>query len=140
MFRHQICDERWKRIQGLLPAQSGRPGRPSKDNRLMVNGMLWILKTGAPWRDLPERFGPWKSVFTRFSRWTKAGLWKKVFDEVSKDRDTESHMIDSTIVRAHQDASGARKKLDRTTQSAAHRVGRRRRSTPSSMHSAIRCG
>jgi len=110
--RHELSDEQWERISLLLPPEGGR-GRPAKPNRLMLNGILWILRTGAPWRDLPNRFGPWKSVYSRFSRWAKRGVWTKVFVELSKDVDDETFMIDASIVRAHQDATGAEKKTDR---------------------------
>ncbi|SCW26907.1 Putative transposase of IS4/5 family, partial [Paenibacillus tianmuensis] len=69
--RHEIKDQDWERIQGLLPPENTGEGRPSKPNRVMLNGMLWKVKTGAPWRDLPERFGPWKTVYSRFRLWSK---------------------------------------------------------------------
>lgn len=75
----------------------------------MVNAILWVLKTGAPWRDLPRRYGCWKTVYSRLRRWTAKGVWDEVFKEVSQDQDEESWLIDATIVRAHQDASGAKK-------------------------------
>ena len=74
----------------------------------MVNGMLWVLGTGAPWRDMPEHYGPWKSVYTRYSRWTDQGIWQRVLDEVAKDFDDSVWMIDATIVRAHQDSAGVK--------------------------------
>jgi transposase len=111
--RHELSDAQWDRIAGLLPAERGVMGPPSKPNRTMVNAMLWVVRTGAPWRDLPERFGPWKSVYTRFSRWQRRGVWKRVFDQLARDQDTETYMIDATIVRAHQDSAGAQKKVGR---------------------------
>ena len=81
----------------------------------MVNAMLWVLRTGAPWRDLPERFGPWQSVYTRFARWQKRGIWKRIFEALVRDQDAETFMIDATIVRAHQDAGGAQKKRARSS-------------------------
>jgi len=78
----------------------------------MVNAVLWILRTGAPWRDLPKRFGSWNSVYSRFRRWAQRGVWDSVLAELRKDADTESFMIDATIIRAHQDATGAEKKTD----------------------------
>jgi transposase len=74
----------------------------------MLNAMLWICCTGAPWRDLPERYGPWKSVYTRFSRWTRQGIWQRVIDALGVDHDDSVIMIDATIIRAHQDASGVK--------------------------------
>ena len=105
MRRHEIKDEDWERIKGMLPGQPGDPGVTAKDNRLFINAVLWIAKTGAPWRDLPERFGPWGSVWKRFDRWAKKGVWQRVF-EALQDPDLEWMIIDSTVVRAHQHAAG----------------------------------
>lgn len=105
MRRHEISDEHWDRIKGLLPGQIGEPGVTAKDNRLFVNAVLWIAKTGAPWRDLPERFGNWNSTWRRFDRWGAKGVWKRVF-EMLRDPDLEWLIIDSTVVRAHQHAAG----------------------------------
>jgi transposase len=76
----------------------------------MVEAMIWMLRTGAPWRDLPSEYGPWKSVYTRFSRWSQQGILERIFNELAEERDGEGYMIDGTIMRAHQDASGAQKK------------------------------
>lgn len=76
----------------------------------MVEGMLWILRTGAPWRDLPSAYGPWQSVYTRFSRWSASGVLARLFEALARERDSEGYLIDATVVRAHQDASGAVKK------------------------------
>lgn len=92
--RHELTDESWERISPLLPPETGRRGRRSKSNRLIVNGIVWILETGAPWRDLPKRFGPWKTVYNRFLQWSKTGIWAKVLNELSKDRDDEYNMLD----------------------------------------------
>jgi transposase len=105
MRRHEITDDRWERIKDLLPGQAGDPGVTAKDNRLFVDAVLWIGKTGAPGRDLPERFGPWGSVWKRFDRWAKKGVWGRVF-EALQDPDLEWMIIDSTVVRAHQHAAG----------------------------------
>ena len=105
MRRHEITDDHWDRIKDFLPGQAGDPGVTAKDNRLFVNAVLWIAKTGAPWRDLPERFGPWDSVWKRFDRWAKKGVWERVFEEL-QDPDLEWMIIDSTVVRAHQHAAG----------------------------------
>ena len=112
--RHELTDEQWARLQPLLPPQKQRIGRPAKDHRTIVNGMLWIDKTGAPWRDIPERYGPWQTVATRFYRWTKQGIWAKIMAEVQKDADAngeiewEIHFVDSSVIRAHQHAAGAK--------------------------------
>jgi transposase len=109
MHRHAITDEHWERIEGLLPGRAGDPGVTAKDNRLFINAVLWIGKTGAPWRDLPERFGKWNTVWKRFDRWCAKGVWFRVFGEL-KDPDLEWLILDSTVIRAHQHAAGAVKK------------------------------
>ena len=108
--RHELTEARWKRIKPMLPPERGREGRPSHDNRRMVNAILWVLKTGAPWRDLPEHYGCWQTAYSRFSRWSKRGVWASLLAELAKDEDSATYFIDATIVRAHQDASGAEKK------------------------------
>ena len=107
--RHAISDEDWDRIKDLLPGQPSQHGKVAKDNRLFIDAVLWIAKTGAPWRDLPERFGPWGSVWKRFDRWAKKGVWERVFAAL-RDPDLEWMIIDSTVVRAHQHAAGAEKR------------------------------
>src|SRR5579883_640673 len=108
MPRCNLREDQWQRLAPLLPPERGRKGRPSKDNRLMLQAMLWIHRTGAPWRDLPPEYGPWKSVYTRFRRWCQQGVWCRVLAHLSQDRDEESRMIDSTITRAHQHAAGGK--------------------------------
>lgn len=108
--RHELTDEQWERIAHLLPGQPGKPGDNGRDNRKFVNAVFWIAKTGAPWRDLPERLGKWNSVHRRFSRWAKAGVWQKILEELNGDADLEWLMLDSTVNRAHQHAAGAKKK------------------------------
>lgn len=134
MSRHEIKDEDWERIQSFLPGQPGDPGVTAKDNRLFINAVLWIAKTGAPWRDLPERFGPWGSVWKRFDRWAKKGVWKRVFDEL-QDPDLEWAIIDGTVVRAHQHAAG-KKGGKAMRPSAARGADSAPRSTSSSTPSA----
>jgi len=109
MRRHEIKDEDWERIKDSLPGQPGGPGVTAEDDRLFMNAVLWIAKTGAPWRDLPERFGKWGTVWKRFDRWAKKGVWKRVF-EALRDPDLEWMIIDGTVVRAHQHAAGAENK------------------------------
>ena len=92
----------------MLPGKAGDPGRTGSDNRLFVNGCLWVLRSGAHWSDLPERYGKWKTVHQRFSRWCHAGVWERVFTALTADRDNQYLMIDSTIVRAHQQAASGK--------------------------------
>ena len=106
--RHAIADDAWDRVCDLLPGRPGQPGRTAKDNRLFLDAVLWLAKTGAPWRDLPKRFGKWNSVFRRFSRWAKRGVWQQVV-EALQDPDLEWLILDSTIIRAHPHAAGAKK-------------------------------
>ena len=120
MRRYGIRDDQWERIRDLLPGQEGHVGVTAADNRLFVEAVLYRYRTGMPWRDLPERFGDWKNVHQRFSRWAKSGVWEKVFLQLSADADNEYAMIDSTIVRAHQHSAGAQKKPARTRRSADH--------------------
>ncbi len=107
MRGHEIQDEDWVRIRDLLPGKAGDPGVTATDNRLFVNAVLGIAKTGAPWRDLPERFGNWNSVWKRFDRWSKKGVWERVFLAL-QDPDLEWLLFDSTVVRAHPHAAGAK--------------------------------
>jgi transposase len=107
--RYELTDEEWAKLEPLLPAERGHWGRPRISNRQVLNGMFWILRSGAPWRDLPERYGPWKTVYNRFNRWAKAGVFETVFQTlVAHEPIDETLMIDSTIVRAHQQAAGAK--------------------------------
>lgn len=107
--RHEIEDQDWERIQHLLPPENTGEGRPSKPNRIMLNGMLWKVKTGAPWRDLPTRFGPWKTVYSRFRLWSKEDAFQKLFESLSSDADLQEASIDSTSCKVHQHAAGAKK-------------------------------
>jgi putative transposase len=106
MQRYELTDEQWNLIEHLLPGRKGDPGAHGKDNRRFVNAVVWIARTGAPWRDLPRRFGEWNSVYQRFNRWSKSGVWTRVFQAV-KLPDWEALLLDSTIIRAHQHAAGA---------------------------------
>ena len=121
--RYALRDDQWARIADLLPGREGTVGVTAKDNRLFVEAVLYRYRAGIPWRDLPERFGAWKAVHTRFSRWAESGVWERVFEALSQDRDNEYAMIDATIVRAHQHSAGAKKKTMKTKRSDAARVG-----------------
>lgn len=115
MRRHELTDQQWERLAPLLPPQQPRVGRPAHDHRRILNGIVWILKTGAPWRDLPERYGPWQTVASRFYRWRQAGIWDRILAALQQQADVrgeidwEISFVDSTIVRAHQHAAGAKK-------------------------------
>ena len=108
MIRRELTDEQWRRIEQLVSGKAGDKGRHCEDNRLFVDAVLWIARAGAPWRDLPPAFGNWNSVFQRFRRWAKKGVWKRIFNALVESPDFEYLIIDSTIVRAHQHAAGAK--------------------------------
>jgi transposase len=106
--RHEISDADWDRIKDLLPGQPGQHGGVAEDNRRFVNAVLWIARTGAPWRDLPERYGNWNSTWRRVDRWADQGAWARVM-EALRDPDLEWLLLDSTVVRAHPCAAGSKK-------------------------------
>src|SRR5260370_39405037 len=101
--RYELSEVQWEKIKDFLPGRVESVGRTALDNRVFVNGVLWVLRSGAHWHDLPERYGKWKSVHTRFARWAKAGVWERVFEALTKDHKNEYH--DTTLVRAHQQAA-----------------------------------
>jgi transposase len=113
--RHELTDDQWAVLAPLLPPQRAVTGRPAKDHRTILNGILWRLKTGAPWRDLPERYGPWQTVYTRFRRWQRAGVWARILAALQAaadargDVDWDLHFLDGTTIRAHPHAAGAKK-------------------------------
>lgn len=121
MNRYELPDQLWARIETLLPHRRhhGKAGHPFNDHRPLVNGILWILHTGAPWRDLPERYGPWETVFYRFNRWRQDGTWNRIvtalLDELDKKGliDHDLWCIDGSVIRASRAAAGARKKARR---------------------------
>ena len=108
MIRAVLEDSQWDKIAPLLPGKPGDPGRTAADNRIFLEAVLWIARTGAPWRDLPDEFGLWNSVFRRFRRWALKGVFERVFIALSGDPDFEYAMIDGTIVRVHQHGTGAK--------------------------------
>ena len=108
MHRHAISNEQWQRIEPFMTGKDSDAGATARDNRQFIDAVMWISKTGAPWRDLPERLGNWHTQYTRFRRWAKAGRWQAIFEALQEDIDEEFLMIDSTIVRAHQHAAGAK--------------------------------
>src|ERR1039458_1436045 len=121
--RYGLRDDQWARMKDVLPDRDGVVGRPAVDNRLFVEAILYRYRAGIPWRDLPERFGDFLAVHTRFSRWAARGVLQSVFEHLAKDADNEYAMIDSTIVRAHQHSAGARKKGANRKPSDAARAG-----------------
>jgi len=106
-----LNDQQWNRIAVYIIGDGRTRGSSGRDNRMFVEGVLWIVRTGAPWRDLPEIFGAWNSVFRRFSRWSAKGVWHRIFAAMADDPDCEYLILDSTIVRAHQHAAGAKRGL-----------------------------
>ena len=122
MRRYALRDDQWNRIDDLLPGRAGSVGVTAADDRLFVEAVLFRYRAGIPWRDLPERFGDWKNVHRRFSRWAETSVWERVFQHLADDADNEYAMIDSTIVRAHQHSAGAQKKTGKTRRSGAHVV------------------
>ena len=108
MDRSVLSDEQWARVAPLLPGKVGDPGRSGEDNQRFLEAVLWIARTGAPWRDLPEAFGKWNSTFVRFRRWALAGVFERIFEALSGDPDFEYAIIDGTIVRVHQHGTGAK--------------------------------
>lgn len=142
MKRHALTDEQWKLVDPLIPASKARTGRPPKDRRLMLEGIFWVLATGAPWRDLPERFGPFQNVHRYFTNWRKGGVFAKIVEalQVKLDNrgliDWELWCVDGSSVRATRAAAGADKKVSSgtrtsppTTRWAAAKAGLDRNST-----------
>lgn len=110
MKRYELTTEQWSRIAKLLPPErTGKRGRPGKDNRTMLNGMLWITRSGAQWRELPVCYGPWQSVYARFAKWRDDGTLEKVFRALSADADMQDLSLDSTSIKVHESANGGEK-------------------------------
>ena len=109
MIRHGLTDTQWERIKDLIPGKPGDPGRTGNDNRLFVDAIVWMARTGTPWRDLSPFFGKWNSVWKRFRRWAIAGVWERIMAALADDDpDFECVIIDGTIIRAHQHAAGGK--------------------------------
>ena len=116
MSRKILSNRQFKRIGPLLPSETGHNGRPYvQSHRTTIEGILWIARTGAPWRDLPTRFGKWGTVYQRFRRWVKAGVFDAVFGSLISDMDLGVVMVDGTFVKVHQHATGAPKEDARQT-------------------------
>jgi transposase len=120
-LRFHLSDEKWQKIHRIVDQERGA-GRPGNDDRRFLEAVLWWRRTGVPWRDLPIEFGPWKTVFNRFDRWSKSGRWKRLFEKLRIDPDDEWQSIDSTTNRAHQHAAGG-KGGQTHKPSAGHGVG-----------------
>ena len=106
--RHDINDKEWKLLEPHLMGQAGQWGGIAEDNRNFINAVFWILRTGAPWRDLPPDFGKWNTVYKRFNRWVQSGFWAKLLDKLIKEPDFEWLMIDGTYIKVHPHAAGAK--------------------------------
>ena len=106
--RYELTDAQWRRVEDLLPGKKSDPGRTGADNRLFVNAVLWVLRSGAHWHDLPERYGKYKTVHKRFGRWADAGVWEQIFKRLIDDPDNDYVMLDTTLVRAHQQAAAGK--------------------------------
>lgn len=140
MHRHALTDEQWGRLQSHLPWRAaGR--KAARGDRLFVEAVVFRARTGIPWRDLPERFGPWKSVYNRFSNWAAKDAWAQIFRELHVDVDERASIVDGTIVRAHQDASGGKggsKAMRLDILEEAFRPSSTRSSTQKDAHSTSR--
>jgi transposase len=110
MRRFELTDEQYQRIEHLLPGKPTDPGATARDNRLFIDAILWIARTGAPWPDLPERFGKYDTAYQRFNRWAKSAVVARVIEALGGAADLENLLIDSTVIPAHQHAAGAEKR------------------------------
>jgi transposase len=133
MRRHELTERQWQRLQPLLPPEKPAVGRPNHGHRRIINGIRGRLRTGAPWRDLPERYGPWETVYSRFRRWQRKGVWQRILETVQAEEDAAAHIdwdlhfVDGSVVRAHSCAAGA--KRGRIKRSDAVAGASRRKST-----------
>lgn len=107
MGRYDLSEAEWRLIEPLLPDKPRGVARV--DDRRVINGIFYVLRTGSPWRDLPERYGPYTTVYNRYNRWARAGVWLRVFEALAARSPQSMHLIDSSIIRAHQHAAGAKR-------------------------------
>lgn len=119
MHRYALRDDQWLRIKDMLPGREGHVGGTAPDNRLFVDAVIFRYRTSIPWRDLPERYGHWKTAHRRYRRWCESGVFTRVLEMLARDADNEFMMLDATIVRAHQHSAGAQKKTAKIKPSAA---------------------
>ena len=144
MHRYDLSDEQWARLAPLLPPQKPPTGRPNHDHRPIINGIQWFLRTGAPCQDLPERYGSYKTVSSRFYRWRAAGIWDRILAALQRQADQAGrvdwnlHFVDSTIIRAHQHAAGAKGGTYKPKRSVAHGADSAPRSTSGQKGTASR--
>jgi transposase len=134
-MRYDLTEFEWSVIEPLLPMD--RRGPKPRDNRRVLNGIFWVLRAGAPRRDMPERYGSYTTAYNRFNRWRKAGIWDGLMDAIVKAHDGKVQMIDSSIVRVHQHASGVKKRVEIVVWAEAE-AGSRRKSTRASMRKVAR--
>ncbi len=131
MKSYELTDEQWKRIEPLMPVKTtGKKGRPRKDDRTMLNAMLWITRSGAQWRLLPKEYGPWQSVYARFAKWRDSGIWKAILQVLVSDADKENLSIDSTSIRVHESSNGQKKTKDKA-------IGRSRGGLTTKIHAIV---
>ncbi|WP_428834100.1 IS5 family transposase [Microbispora maris] len=137
MRRYELTDEEWEKLRLLLP--SGRMGRPREDDRRVLNGIVWKIRSGAAWRDVPARYGSWQSIYTRFRRWALDGTFTRMLQSLQAEADARGDIdwlvaVDSTIVRAHQHAAGAKKGGSGVGEPSDHALGRSRGGLTSKIH------
>src|SRR6266567_3505269 len=134
--RHELTDQQWAALASLLVTlapQQPKPGRPNADHRTVLNGILWKIRTGAPWRDVPDRYGSWHTLYSRFRRWRLAGIWDQLFEAVQRQADAAGqvdwtvHFVDGSVIRAHQHAAGAKGGTQHRKRSATARAAFRPR-------------
>ena len=131
MKRYELTKEQWERVKAVLePERTGKRGRPRKDDRKMLNGMVWIVRSGAQWRELPEAYGPWQSVYARFAKWRDDGTLEAIFHALSADADMENLSLDSTCIKVHESANGEEKTANKA-------VGRTRGGLNTKLHAIV---
>ena len=128
MDRYVLSDAQWAKMEPHCLGKPTDPGRSGNDNRLFIEAVLWIVRTGSPWRDLPAHFGKWNTVFKRFRHWVKADVFKRIFDALSDDPDLEFAMVDGTIVKVHRHGQGAKGGLKARPSASPEAAGRPRSS------------
>lgn len=133
--RGELTDQEWERLEPLLPPEKPETGRRNAEHRRIINGILWRERTGSPWRDLPERYGPWSTVYSRFWRWRVAGIWDRIFAAVQQQADAAGgvdwsvQFVDGSVIRAHQHAAGAKGGRQKRRHSGGVRAASRPRCT-----------